>query len=286
MDEQWRTICDGLEISSEGRVRAWDKIHGWRGPFVPQNVMGSGYFAVCHNGKPYYLAREVAKAFIGPPPYEGATIDHANHDRTDNRLKNLQWATRSEQRINQSDRMNSNAREPDKNQNNLGDEKWAQVGRHAYSTMGRARVMKSHGSVLGPIFTPKPSRMNKYAQIGRGKIFHRQVALAFLGPPPFPGATVDHKNQVKTDNRLSNLRWASKSMQNKNKPRKVASACLSKKVDVFDDKLDKWVTFPSFSEAARNLQQQHGKQFQAAGVGLAAKRLGSYHGVCLRLAVS
>ena len=213
MDERWHTICDGLEISSEGRVRAWDKIHGWRGPFVPQNVTGSGYLSISHKGVHYYLAREIAIAFIGPPPFKGATVDHINHDRIDNRVVNLRWATRSEQRINQSERLNSNASTPDEEQNDLEGEVWKCVGRHCYSTMGRARVMKSHGNVWGPIFTPKPSRMNNYALIGRGLFFHRQVALAFLGPPPFKGATVDHINQDKTDNRLCNLRWASKSLQ-------------------------------------------------------------------------
>ena len=35
------------------------------------------------------------------------------------------------------------------------------------------------------------------------------VVLAFLGPPPFPGAHAAHFDGDKLNNRLSNLRWAS-----------------------------------------------------------------------------
>jgi hypothetical protein len=33
------------------------------------------------------------------------------------------------------------------------------------------------------------------------------VAIAFLGPPPFEGALVCHKNDCKTDNIAANLEW-------------------------------------------------------------------------------
>lgn len=45
---------------------------------------------------------------------------------------------------------------------------------------------------------------------------HRAVALAFL-PNPEGLPTVDHKNQNKTDNRVDNLRWASHTLQQRNK---------------------------------------------------------------------
>jgi hypothetical protein len=38
---------------------------------------------------------------------------------------------------------------------------------------------------------------------------HRLVAEAFLGPAPFDGAMVAHNDGNKTNNRISNLRWAS-----------------------------------------------------------------------------
>lgn len=36
---------------------------------------------------------------------------------------------------------------------------------------------------------------------------HRLMALAFIGPPPFPRAIVLHENDVAGDNRVKNLRW-------------------------------------------------------------------------------
>ena len=45
---------------------------------------------------------------------------------------------------------------------------------------------------------------------------HRLLALAFI-PNPDNKETVDHINRVRSDNRLENLRWASKSDQQRNK---------------------------------------------------------------------
>lgn len=36
---------------------------------------------------------------------------------------------------------------------------------------------------------------------------HRLVCAAFHGPAPFPGAEADHENDVRDDNRASNLQW-------------------------------------------------------------------------------
>jgi len=42
---------------------------------------------------------------------------------------------------------------------------------------------------------------------GERKLIHRVVAETFLGKPIFR-MTVNHKNGIKTDNRLENLEWA------------------------------------------------------------------------------
>lgn len=49
----------------------------------------------------------------------------------------------------------------------------------------------------------------KYGKIARGwrVQVHRVAALAFLGPPPFPGAVVRHRNGHPSDNRAENLQW-------------------------------------------------------------------------------
>ena len=71
-----------------------------------------------------------------------------------------------------------------------------------------------------------PSRVNpqgyKYVNIKvNGKVTPKTVARivcrTFHGPPPTPQHTVDHKNRIQTDNRASNLRWATMSEQARNR---------------------------------------------------------------------
>lgn len=65
----------------------------------------------------------------------------------------------------------------------------------------------------------KPSRMDMWGHVGvklrrngvvRSFYVHRLVLDAFVGPCP-PGMEACHWNDVPDDNRLSNLRWATKS---------------------------------------------------------------------------
>lgn len=54
------------------------------------------------------------------------------------------------------------------------------------------------------------------------KRVHRLVALAFIeNPDGYP--EVDHINRVRTDNRVTNLRWNTRSGQNKNKIYKIGT---------------------------------------------------------------
>lgn len=69
------------------------------------------------------------------------------------------------------------------------------------------------------VYTPRPLKSQIYATYDN-QLFHRLVALAWsdiVGErPDDPTYTVDHINRNCSDNRASNLRWASKSMQRAN----------------------------------------------------------------------
>ena len=60
-----------------------------------------GYQRVFCNGKNESVHLLVARAFHGRPKPDQVSIDHKNHDKSDNSAANLQWATAAEQRVNQ-----------------------------------------------------------------------------------------------------------------------------------------------------------------------------------------
>jgi hypothetical protein len=99
------------------------------------------------------------------------------------------------------------------------EERWAAVpgyeGLYEVSTHGRVRrSSKSRMAPAGHVLKQRPtwdgylkSVLSKRRRPWHVKT-HRLVALAFLGAPPFPGAHVAHFDGDKTNNHLSNLRWA------------------------------------------------------------------------------
>lgn len=97
---------------------------------------------------------------------------------------------------------------------------WAVIpGAESYevSTLGRVRRRpNTYGCRSGRILTPKLDRYG-YVKISlalgeKGKYrhtqVHRLVAETFIGPPPSPAHEVAHFDGIRTNNSLSNLRWA------------------------------------------------------------------------------
>jgi hypothetical protein len=83
--EEWRPVvgAPNYEVSNLGRVRSLPGGHRKGGVLKASKHM-------------FQVHRVVLKAFVGPPPFEGAVCRHLNGIADDNRVENLTWGTHSE----------------------------------------------------------------------------------------------------------------------------------------------------------------------------------------------
>ena len=105
--EEWRDV-EGFEgsyqVSSLGRARSLDRVNsrGWqiKGKILSTTPDTGGYPMFMANGgprkrTPIRVHQAVARAFIGPRPGK-LDVRHANGVRSDNRIENLRYDSRSE----------------------------------------------------------------------------------------------------------------------------------------------------------------------------------------------
>lgn len=89
---EWKQIpgWPGYEASDEGQVRSASQV------LTPQS-QPSGHLALMIRRRKLRVHHAVLLAFVGPCP-DGMECRHLNDDPTDNRLANLRWGTRTENR--------------------------------------------------------------------------------------------------------------------------------------------------------------------------------------------
>ena len=95
MEEVWKTVPghERYEVSSLGRVRSNRR---QRPKDMLPTISKVGYPVVRMDEQTVYVHTLVLSAFVGPRPHPMAEAAHYNGVKTDNRLENLRWATRSE----------------------------------------------------------------------------------------------------------------------------------------------------------------------------------------------
>ena len=129
-------------------------------------------------------------------------------------------------------------------------ELWGNAFGHPVSNMGRVRSLNAQSGTFGAAYFPQPAPSGYCYAFGKG--VHILVATAFCGPPPTTTHdSVDHLNRNRSDNRASNLRWATKLEQGANQPKTVGSAPIRHRPVQSTDVHGNRVRYSTVAEAAR-----------------------------------
>jgi len=272
---EWRQAAgfntDAFQVSSNGWVIV---SHNGKQRPPTRGTLEGKYYRTHYNWKKYAVHRIVCMTFHRTPK-PGETVDHINRNTTDNRVSNLRWATKAQQnknRIIKKNRRTAMPLVPLEPQDDLPGEIWVKINKRVWiSSSGRAQRMSYSIDRLGHKFTPVATSGLSYAAIsidGKEQQFHNVVAKAF-GMKLREGETIDHIDQNRANNRLDNLRVATKHQQNENRTLKPTGQTHdSLKDPVLGRSLTsmEWELFPSQIGAARILTTRLGTKVDSSAI--------------------
>lgn len=90
-------------------------------------------------------------------------------------------------------------------------------GFYKVSSLGRVKSIKRNGTILSDrilkhrLIKGYPGVNISRLGITKNKTIHRMMGMAFMSDSYFEGAQINHKNGIKTDNRIDNFEWVSAS---------------------------------------------------------------------------
>jgi predicted XRE-type DNA-binding protein/predicted DNA-binding protein YlxM (UPF0122 family) len=222
-NEIWKDIpeFDGYKCSSLGNIMSFKNDNN--GKLLKQKANAYGYLSVTLKGndkKAYRrnVHRIVATLFIDNPN-NYPIVNHKNNIKTDNNSSNLEWCTTAENTQYYFD--TSESIKKDKQiiirvtftEEELANEEWRDIDgfpNYKCSNLGRIKSGKEQRERIIEI---KPNiggyfRVTLTDANGNhlSRMIHRIVAKAFI-PNPDNYPIVHHKNNIKTDNRITNLEW-------------------------------------------------------------------------------
>lgn len=231
-------------MSSLGRIQG---ARNTGGRYFPR-AASDGYCSVIVGSHKAIKVHRIVHILFNDPELsswtKNATVDHIDRTRENNASINLRWATRSDQRQNQRDRCIGDRK---RSNVDLPGEVWGVARGVNVSNMGRIHFVRKDTKHY-----PKVQR-NGYCRVQHGgKHTNVHILVMEAGGVKMPSVkhTVDHINHDRSDNRLSNLRWATRSEQRLNQGTRLdirGRAVLGREVGTIP-----WIEFEDCKDASKS----------------------------------